>query len=160
MKIHVTGRPDKISLKLIKEAINFYSDCLLSQRLKENIELKVEFSDLHKEEKIFGDCGPDHFDDYFPRDFIMRIDADQSSSKILRTIAHEITHLAQYAQGTLKDYVRTDKTRWDGEIYNYGNDNETLAQYYLAPWEVEASGYENNLYRLFVLTKKRKKQIS
>lgn len=154
MRIHVVGRPKKISLKLIKESLNFYVDCLLSQRLKENIYVTVEFSQLFKEERIYGDCGPEHLEDNVPRDFIMRVDSDQSVPKILRTIAHESAHLAQYASGILKDYVRSNnKMRWAGDIYEC---QDTWSDYFLCPWEIEASGYENNLYRLFVITKKKR----
>lgn len=75
---------------------------------------------------------------------------EDDEEKLLTTIAHEMIHICQYADGDIvidgKNYF------WMGELYRsehlHGKIN--LAEYYMFPWEVEAYGLERGMYHSFL----------
>lgn len=160
MRLQVLSRPKKLSLKLIREAGDFFAKYTLSPRINPKVTIILQFDDeLFKKEKCVGDCRPVYDDEErLPRDFIIQIDSTLSVQKILKTFAHEMTHVKQYSSGLLKDYMKANKIRWDKWVYDYGDDpafSDTDFEYYLAPWEIEANGYEMGLYKLFQATRKK-----
>ncbi len=69
-------------------------------------------------------------------------------------IAHELTHVKQYLNNELFDYV-DGKARYKGEIFPLGHSEDEEA-YFDSPWEIEAYGREHGMYKLF--TKKLKQE--
>jgi len=146
MEITFTGKAKNVSRKLYTQAINFYSEKLLSPKLRPNVCINIVFeAGLTKPpSKIYGYCD---FDDFGgpPRMFRLHIDAGLSKRMSLLTLAHEMTHMKQYAIGELKDYVKyPNKIKWKGEIIE-----KDSSEYWDAPWEIEALGREQGLYNMF-----------
>lgn len=61
--------------------------------------------------------------------------------------AHELTHVKQYLNNELFDYV-DGKARYKGEIFPLGHADDEDA-YYSSPWEIEAYGREYGMYKMF-----------
>ena len=146
MRLLISGCPKKISLKSVREAAKFFTNHLMSTRLRKGISVRIVFiSNFHEMTGNFGDCGPEYSDER-PRNFLIRIDSAQSVKSILKTLAHELAHVKSYACGDLKDYLYSNKLKWRGKLFSADDSDES---YWLAPWEIEAHGYEYCLYKLF-----------
>ena len=55
-----------------------------------------------------------------------------------------MVHVKQYAKGELKDFIRVNRIKWMGKIYD-----ESKLDYWEQPWEIEAHGREKGLYYKF-----------
>ena len=67
---------------------------------------------------------------------------------MLRCLAHECVHVAQYASGKMKDTNSIQVTKWNGKkIDRRGID------YFDLPWELEAYGQETGLMDRFINAK-------
>lgn len=62
--------------------------------------------------------------------------------------AHELTHIKQYLNNELFDYV-DGKARYKGEVFPLGQSSEDDETYYSSPWEIEAYGREYGMYKMF-----------
>ena len=107
-------------------ALDFFADSLLTKQLSKHIIVNVIFR------RSLDVLGITTVDDYNlsgkPREFIIDINLNQTEEEILRTLAHEMVHVKQYAKGQLDDEGR----HWCGEkLYNE-------LQYHEQPWEIEA----------------------
>jgi hypothetical protein len=73
--------------------------------------------------------------------------------EVLKDLGHEITHVKQYLNGEMKDYVDGSYT-FLGKKYTPnvegGGDMASMEFYYDSPSEIEAYGREIGLYRMFV----------
>lgn len=67
--------------------------------------------------------------------------------KIMLDLAHELTHIKQYINNELFDYVE-GKVRYKGKVYHLGHAADEAA-YYNSPWEIEAYGREFGFYAMF-----------
>jgi len=142
MFIITSGRPNKVSLKLCKEAVNFYGKILLGESLSKKVEINLKFC---KGENLFGYCEWED-DNCKPREFTVGIDKNLSKKATLMAIAHEMVHVKQFAKGECKDLYRPAKlTRWKDEYY----DTDEI-DYWDFPWEIEAYGREIGLYLKFI----------
>lgn len=65
--------------------------------------------------------------------------------KLLTTLAHELTHVKQYARGELNFGSTLDFTYWNDKLYD-----ERKLSYWLLPWEIEAYGLEKCLYEMWI----------
>ena len=66
---------------------------------------------------------------------------------LMLDMAHELVHVKQYLKNELFDYV-DGKAKYKGEIFLIGrSDNDAV--YYNSPWEIEAYGREQGLYKMF-----------
>jgi len=109
-------------------------------RLKDKITVNLEFvSGLKNRENIYGDCIWED-EDYRPREFTIRVDAGMNMQMTLKTIAHEMVHVKQYAKDEMKQLFSVNKTRFKGEYISADTD------YWDLPWEVEAHGREHGLF--------------
>lgn len=111
----------------------------MSTRLLKNIDLTVKFSNnlsCHGLAEYLDD-------DVRPREFLIQINSTLSREEMIMTLAHELTHVKQFARGELKLY--TDKGRWKKKTFILDKLN-----YYLYPWEIEAFGYGHALYQLYI----------
>jgi hypothetical protein len=102
-----------------------------------NIEL---ISGLNKKEGLIGSC---IWEDsiHLPREFTIKLDSTQKIKEILKTLAHEMVHIKQYARGELKDLAYGDSIcKWHDKFIRYDKLN-----YYDHPWEIEAYGREYGL---------------
>ena len=121
---------------------------------QKNLEINLEFvRDLYDKEAIYGDCyAPD--EDYRPKTFNIRIMGNMKSRSVIQTMAHEMVHVRQYAQGHLRQYIKArmveakgeQKMVWDSEHHWYGEKVNEKQHYYDLPWEIEAHGREEGLF--------------
>ena len=122
--------------KKIKDLCQFIADKFLSKRRQKAMEVHIKFDrNLFNAENIYGDCiwEDQH---YKPREFTVRVDADQKFNMILNTIAHELVHVKQWANGEMFELQRQRKCyKFKGDIIDT---NEV--EYWDFPWEIEAHG--------------------
>jgi len=146
MQIETIGRPDHVSLPIVKKAANFYAEYLLnSTRIFNNVHLTIEFQIFDKGSDEYGCC--DYIEEnYSPKFFQITLEKRLSKKESLLALAHEMVHLKQYAKGEMKDMRRPAHiVKWLGEKYEI---NEI--DYWEQPWEIEAYGREKGLYLKFM----------
>jgi hypothetical protein len=71
------------------------------------------------------------------RTFEIEVDSRACLKEQLRTIAHEMVHVKQYARGELGSELST----WYNKSYNTDK-----VDYWERPWEIEAHGWELGLF--------------
>lgn len=136
--------------KVIKLAANFYAGRLMTNRLSNSLDLRVNIHKGYgKKEKYLADAMPidDDVTTKRPKKFEVNIDSDMPFKKILISLAHEMVHVKQWAKGELKFHERGNlvtfqKERYDGD------------EYWESPWEIEAYGREPGLWQKFKPTYK------
>jgi len=130
--------------KIIKLAADFYANALMSSRIVKNLDITINIVDgLNKKQKFLGLAGPkEHADERYPREFVIDLDRQKKLKSILKVLAHEMTHVKQYAKGELKYYDRNGLVTFNREKY-------TDDDYWASPWEIEAFGYEVCLFQKF-----------
>jgi hypothetical protein len=145
MKIKIKGLPLK-RRKLFREACNFFCKSLMSDTILKELYVYIVFDkDLLKNKKLFGTV--ERSEENPKRSFKVQIQIKDSFT-MLRTLAHELVHVKQYAHGVLKDLDDTkDKFIWKGKNRNYG---VNPLQYYKTPWEMEAFSLEIGLVGIFL----------
>lgn len=107
-------------------ALNFFADSLLTKQLSKHIIVTVKMS--KKYDNLGLTCVEDYNASGKPREFILEIKSDQTEVEILRTLAHEMVHVRQYATGQLNEYM----TVWNGKKV------PANLSYAEQPWEIEA----------------------
>jgi hypothetical protein len=142
MSIKVLGCPDKEFTPYVKRAAQYYSNCLLTKKMQDNLKIVIKFN------KKIKDCGSAEVVGYNSsnkaREFLINIHAGLSARDILETLAHEMVHVKQFA------YNHTDETlsRWKNNLVSDDLD------YWYQPWEIEAHGLEGGLLTKFVVSEK------
>lgn len=111
----------------------------MSYQLLRYIDVTVKFN------RRMAECGLAEYldDDIRPREFLIQIHPDQTREDIIKTIGHELAHVKQFAKGELSLDIHTGV--WHKKEYTLDK-----MSYYLYPWEVEAFGFGETLYRLYV----------
>jgi hypothetical protein len=132
---------------LLQSSAEFYAREMMRSDLCENIHLDIIVTkDLAKKEgvkQIYGFC---HITDYRmsrPREFEIELDAKKRVTKMLLTLAHEMTHLKQFARLQLRNF-NNGSTTWKGETF--GRKKEKKIGHYKLPWEAEAYTKEKELF--------------
>jgi hypothetical protein len=144
MKLSIVGCPDKERFRpYVKRAILFYADQLLTAKMLENVNLKVKF--IKTSGDVFGYASVEERTDYGKaRDFLIEMNPIIGGRNILKSLAHEMVHIKQYAYSETNDTL----TRWKGTYVKEDMD------YWIQPWEIEAYGMEAGLFRKFVIQEK------
>lgn len=120
----------KLARKMVEMCLNKFTP-----RMKKRMLVKVKGVDsLINRENIYGDCDILDHENRRPKQFIIRIDSCLKMEMMLKTLAHEMVHVKQYARGELKS----------------GHDLAYSADYFECPNEIEAHGREEGLYRQFL----------
>jgi len=102
---------------------------------RHKITVDIVHRDL-KEEHVRGYCDVVG-DGYRPRYFLIELDTYMTKELYIRTLFHELTHLAQWIRGSLRHrygklcYCKTPVENWD---------------YWYQPHEIEAREEEDRLY--------------
>jgi len=110
---------------------------------KRNIEIRIKLAkDLLAKEDNYGECydldaSPDS------RYYTIRLDYSDSDT-VIRTLAHEMVHIKQFARGELRMLYTNYCAKWKGEKYT----DDTI--YETCPWEVEANRIEPVLSAMFI----------
>ena len=142
MKLSIVGCPDKERFRpYVKRATMFYAKELLSDKMAENLTFKIKFNDTMDAMGYAHvvDCNESNK----PREFEIEVYSLMSAKDILKTIAHEMVHIKQFAYGETNESL----TRWKGQ-------RQTGEDYWLCPWEVEAHGMETGLFAKFAIKEK------
>ena len=120
------------------QAIGFFADKLLTKQLNRHIIVNVVFR------KNLNYLGLTYVDDYNSsgklREFTLEIYRDQIEEEILKTLAHELVHVRQYAVGDLNE----EATLWQGRLM------EVNLAYENQPWEIEADKLADTLYEEYI----------
>jgi hypothetical protein len=151
MRINLTGKSNKITKKEVRYILNWAGGRLMSERLLQNIEVNVSFKNL--ETKECGFCWPEDFGERTHRIFRIEVNTAKTRRNQMRTLLHEMVHVKQYAKGELREDMRSSQlSRWLGELHK-----DDDYDYWELPWEIEAYGREEGLYRMYVRHKKLEK---
>lgn len=141
MQVRVFGENKRISPQEIKYSANWMSALIMSAQLRKNIKVNISFKD---EKGLMGSTEITDYDDRMPRKFLVRLDPRGTRLTTLKTLAHELVHVKQFARGEMVDLVRTDHIKWNRQYI----DPEKL-DYWDLPWEIEAFGREYGMYRRY-----------
>ena len=137
--------------KKIDNFIEFCIDRLLPKQKasKQNYYIHFEF---HAKMKLKGETEVESDTSQKGRykEYIVTIKKDKDFAEILQTIAHELVHVKQYAEGTLNFGKDLNHSIWKGKVYD-----EKKISYWELPWEIEAYGMERCLYELWFEERKR-----
>jgi len=145
-KIIVYGSPRKMNKQSFKKAASFFCDHLLN-RLSKNITVKIKLKkNFYKETKCFGNATWTDSDakNHNHREFEIEMESDIGPVYLIRTLAHEIVHVKQYARKELIDICVGSYQKWNNKMYN-----ENMVSYKDLPWEQEAIHLEKEMYKLW-----------
>ena len=119
-------------------ALDYFADILLTNQMRRHIIVTVTFR------KKMDHLGLTTVEDYNlsgkPREFVLDIYRNQIEEEIIRTLAHEMVHVKQYAYGELNE----EATYWCGQTLPRG------LKYHEQPWEIEAHDVGDILVEQFV----------
>lgn len=134
----------------IEEAVEFFAKQLMDPRMVRNLTIDVE---RHKKLDVMGECVNED-DTRNPRWFTINLRGAEGDDDLVKTIAHEMVHVKQYAKNELSKQLRVSKgkgfkmaTKWQGEFWLPKTKED---EYWDAPWEIEAYGREVGLYHKWV----------
>jgi len=143
MSIKIVGSPDARFTPYVHRATKFFADSLLTKQMQENTLIVVKFN------KKIKDQGYATVEGYnsrnMPREFLIEVRPDIGVVEILRTIAHEMVHVKQFAYGHTNDTL----SKW----HDLKIDPDDL-DYWDHPWEIEANGMESGLITKFATAEK------
>jgi len=142
MKLSITRCPDKKKFRpWVKNAALFYAEELFTPKMMDNIFVHIHFND--KIDAYGYASVEDYNDSGKPRDFLVELYPHLNAYDILRTLAHEMVHVKQYAYSEMNE----QGNRWKGKRVQ-------SLDYWSEPWEVEAHGMEPGLFTKFAVKHK------
>lgn len=139
MHIKVRKNNAKISADELKYACKWFAEMLMSPKMIKTLDILIA---NNSDEGLKGST--ECYDDgcRTPRTFTIRIDSNLSRKNQLLTLAHEMVHVKQFANGEMKDHRRKpDVVQWNKQSVNCEQ-----TEYWDLPWEIEAYGREYGLY--------------
>lgn len=144
MQLSIVGCPDKKQFRpYVKRAALFYAQELLSSKLQENIIIRIKFT---SKLEAYGYAQIlEYNSSRKAREFEIELHSGIGAADILKTLAHEMTHIKQYVYGEINETL----TRWKG--LKVDSDN---IDYWVQPWEIEAHGLEAGLFSRFAVKEK------
>ena len=146
MIISVKGKKSPLTKSQTVKAVQFFTDCLMTKRLSKNVEVVFVYKKLLESNGASGFCSYED-SNINPRIFEIEIDCTMSKEETLKTLAHELVHLKQYAKGELKQRYRPRHHHlWHNEIVTVNDTN-----FHDVPWELEAVKLEDELYKKLML---------
>lgn len=149
MYLNIYGDYKRLSRADIRDATTFFTTDLMSARLLKNIHIKLF---LETNDTTFnttrGDFGAILIDDDLvrPREFSIYVSGRQGRLNFLRTLAHELVHVKQYAKQETINYIRKPwLTKFNGAYVD-----TRVVSYWDYPWEIEAYGREVGLVNKYL----------
>lgn len=131
----------------LEQAARFFAAQLMDPRMVRKIRLDIE---IERNLDVEGQCVSED-DHKSPRWFTIQL-RRQKIGEMIKTLAHEMVHVKQYAKNELGKEMALARggkkgvrivTRWQGDLW-YPKAKEH--DYYDAPWEIEAYGREVGLW--------------
>lgn len=145
-------------LKLFKDVARYTLDKFIPKSVQKRLKIKVGFS-KGKRVDWSGECVYMGVVDNF-REFELDILVENRDKRFknevmqheitLKTLIHELVHVAQYANNQLFDYTNGN-TKFEGKIYQ-AKFNEK--EYWNSPWEVLAYGWQECVYEEYCIKNK------
>lgn len=145
MRIRIHGQPQSVTRREVCRFVRFCALTLMNPSMVETLSIRIDFGSTRgfKASAEWTDRAER------PKRFRFTIRDTMSRQEVLEAVAHEMVHVKQYCTGQMRDYVSDPKfVRWESERWVYEDENSE--DYWLAPWEIEARGYERGLYKLFI----------
>lgn len=159
MKLTIRGTPTRLTRQEIREACNYYAEQLLPPRVLAKLKVEVIL-------RADGDKGGVVWIDREVKPRVFKLDLNSKFGRLeqLKTIAHEFTHIKQFATGQLREWTHLA----DDDVFvmewlktdHIVSREETDSEYYLRPWEIDAYGYEVGLYRNYLKHAKTQKRLA
>lgn len=148
INVRIYNCPDKTMRARIRQAALFYIEQLMPKKRRLDIRIFIK-KDLLSKEKMSGSCTADDFSvskRHF--DFTIHIEESLNLKDKLSILAHEMTHVKQYATGQLLyDARKPEISIWEGKRYD-----DTKIEYDKQPWEKDAVKQEVALLEEFKKT--------
>lgn len=156
MQVSVEGFSKKKTAELT-EAVEFFARQLMHGKMVNNLTIDIE--KCHRLD-VMGECINED-DTRNPRWFTINLRDSKDDEDIVKTLAHEMVHVKQYAKNELAkvDQWVARKTargvgkrlviasKWMGKIWKPSTKEN---EYWDCPWEIEAYGREVGLYHKWV----------
>lgn len=140
-EIRIYGRPKKVEKSEILKAAQFFADNQL-KTLSKTVYIRIRLTQkLYKNSGHFGFAMWIDDDARNHREFDIELDAGLGPVFLLRTLAHEIVHVRQYARKELIDMCNGKYQKWKGSLIS-----EDDIGYHDLPWEQEAAKIEKELF--------------
>jgi len=140
MQITVRNARNRYLTSLLKTAAYSYANMLMSTQMIKNLSIKIIILDKLKNANAY--CSPEDCGEKL-RNFEIEL-RKMRTNKMLKSLAHEMVHVKQFAKNELKAKYFKDgyKTIWHGEICD-------IDSYWDQPWEIEAFTLEEELLCYF-----------
>ena len=135
--LHLTHSGYDYSQMRCVNVVEWFVDEYLSRY---NIDINVHHCRLINRESVYGWCWATDCD-YRPREFDIEIHNQMPLHLYTQTLLHELWHVYQHVKGHLKD--KYGKRHWKGV-------DHSQTDYEDQPWEIEAHGMEEKLYREYI----------
>lgn len=143
MLISVKGKNEKIDKKELKFIIEFFGNILLGKRLSKYVLVELKHEPMKK--TMCGFCTPTDYGYRNHREFEITLNSKLSKAMMIRTLAHEMVHVMQFARNEFKILNDRNLYKWRGKIVEMSHKN-----YYDMPWEIEAHISENHLIKSYI----------
>lgn len=154
MRIKISGVRGKGKIADLKEAVEFFSFFLLKESVFNQLSINIKVLPECENDNQ-GLCIPKELDKIGknPRKFEILIKKHKDFADIIKTLAHEMVHVKQFAKGELGhemsfvskgNSITSTSTYWKGR---YWRPKHVEDEYWDAPWEIEAHGREVGLYK-------------
>lgn len=142
MEVKVTGKTKKLTRKETKEIAQYFASKMMSKRLTDTLTVTINFVQLPNDKH--GDAIWLDENNRRPKEYELNISPAGSRKFQIKTIAHEMAHVKQWATGEKVDHHNGTTVNYRGKTYTPKEDE---SDYWLLPWEVEAHGFEHCLYQ-------------
>lgn len=139
MLIKVYGSKSPRLKALIRDAVDYAGQRLMTRRMLETLEVSIKMKDGLDENVAEVEWIDDPVR---PKSYEMSIDRNQSEMLQVICVMHEMVHIKQYATGELVQSMRDcKKSKWKKVEWI----DDTKVKYYDLPWEIEAHGREKGM---------------
>ncbi len=159
MRISVEGFTKKQTEELY-EATEIFANALMDPRMVKNLIIDIE---RNRKLDVMGEVANED-DTKNPRWFTITLRGAQDDDDLVKTLAHEMVHVKQYAKNELSKQMRVTRglgfrlaTKWQGEFWKPKSKEDP---YWDSPWEIEAYGREVGLYHKWVNHWNKKQEVS
>jgi hypothetical protein len=149
VQVNIWGNASHVTKQEQRYATSFFLNELVGTRLASNIVISI--SNLKRKEHehalLYGEVLWKK-NNHLPRDFSVHVNPVLTRATSLKTLAHELVHVKQFARGEMKDlgYKSKLSRRWkDNRRYDPSDRNG----YWTFPWEIEARAKEVVLFDLY-----------
>ncbi|MEZ8292388.1 hypothetical protein AB6D11_00895 [Vibrio splendidus] len=141
---------DRHSHNMLKRAANYFSRALMSTRMVNTLNLRIECRSSKLKSNISGLCKAKANGSQSTKEFTVVLQRDDPWHTQVLTLAHELVHVYQGAMGTLQyRQWKSDgqlHTRWAGKDLGACG----TIPYRERPWEIEAFALEETLFQAFL----------